>query len=290
MLGRIRMMLAKLYGHGCAKCSGAFDEVLPLDSEVRGLLEELRPSPTDLFELLRSRVDDSMLQEIAEADYGEDAEEHFRALKRVQTSGELPPNEWIPMEVIELIRFSQPDDPTWKPGSTGTRGHVMRAYCCVILLRIAADPKNYVYFEGENQTIIQLIDSALALGGDAQLAALRLLCWRTLSLPRADDEYPFFALAILLLAVRLGALKEDGIIRLADWVVAEEERIRNAPTMFKSLRSDIWLFGLTNYNSYCELWQKRSREVLLGASGDLSPAAIQPIKRILYHLSGELSE
>jgi hypothetical protein len=281
-------MMAKLCRHGRATTFSHLDEELPLDCEVRRLLEELRPSPTDLFDLLRSRVDDSMLQEIAEADYGDDSDEHFRALKRVQASGELPPNEWVPMEVIELIRFSQPDDPTWKPGSTGTRGHVMRAYCCVVLLRIAADPKNYEYIDGENQTIILLVDSAIVLGGDVPLAALRLLCWRILSLPRSDCEYPFFALAILLLALNVRAVNEEGLIQLANWVFTEEERIRNYPTI-RPPHWDNWLFGLTFYNSYCELWQRLARDNMLVASGDLSPAAICPMSRILHYLSGELS-
>src|SRR5262245_2436176 len=106
-----------------------------------------------------------MLREIASADYGMDADAHLDALLRIRDRGEAPaPMNWEPKEVLELIRWSEPEDPNWRPGGTGIRGHVMRAFVCAALLRAAPEPANHGYFDGENQTIAQLLASALVLG------------------------------------------------------------------------------------------------------------------------------
>jgi hypothetical protein len=68
-----------------------------------------------------------MLEEISRADYGMDAQAHLAALlpirDEVRVSAPMP---WEPREVLELVRWSQPGDPAWEPGSLGERGHIMR--------------------------------------------------------------------------------------------------------------------------------------------------------------------
>ncbi len=76
-----------------------------------------------------------MLKEIAEADYAQDVEEHLAALKPVWEGSEFTElHHWFPMVVLDLIRWPEPEDPNWKPGSTGLRGHKMRAFSCAVLL------------------------------------------------------------------------------------------------------------------------------------------------------------
>ena len=164
------------------------------------------PEPSDepLMSLVFQHVDDSMLREIAAADYGMDVHAHLRAL-HVAKTGNLPdPMPWQPMEVLELVRWFEPEDLKWKPRSAGTRGHWMRLFSCAILLRAGSDPKNNGYFTGEDSTIIQLVDSAIKLGKKSSEAALPFLLWCNQHRELHAGDTGYFAEAILCLAVSLG--------------------------------------------------------------------------------------
>lgn len=157
-----------------------------------------------------------MLKEIAEADYAQDVAEHLAALKPIWEGGELAElDHWFPMEVLELIRWSEPEDSEWKPGSTGSRGHKMRAFSCAILL---ATPN----FEPDKETLIQMVDSVSQLGPEAQEVTARFLVWQLDTLGRKEDR-PFFALALAAITQSLedpvSTSKEQD---LTDWVVGEE--------------------------------------------------------------------
>ena len=159
--------------------------------------------------LVFKHVNDSMLREIAQADYGMDADAHLRALNAVKT-GNLPvPMPWEPREVLELVRWSEPDVREWKPGSAGARGHWMRLFSCTVLLRAASEPENEGYFTGEDSTIIQFVDSAIKLGKKSSQAALAFLLWCNQYRERNDGDTGYFAEAILCLAVSLGQCDAD---------------------------------------------------------------------------------
>lgn len=235
----------------------------PITPEVASLLLGFAPDPDALLLWLRPCITDDMLAEIAAADYGMDYDAHLVALQRIRDEGVVfAPMGWEPKEVLELIRWSEPEDPAWRPGSTGERGHLMRAFCCAALIRAAAEPANDGYFSGENQSVIQLIASTLELGRSAQHAALRALTWRQMHAPADLDERPFFALGILLLAVALGLDSEGAMLqRLCAWVVAEEawSRAHTHP----GIASDAWLLGLTWF-SLCEnTWRDVGWRVLV---------------------------
>jgi hypothetical protein len=153
------------------------------------LLLPFKPSESALLDWLRPHIDDSLLPEIAAADYGVQSDEDFAALLPIRDQQIIPfPLRWIPREVLELIRWSEPEDPAWKPGSTGTRGHLMRAFSCAVLLKAADNPETRGYIEGENDTLIQLISSVLYLGREACENALRFLCWRASRLSLIADH------------------------------------------------------------------------------------------------------
>lgn len=78
-----------------------------------------RPDADELLDRLCPLIDDGMLHDIAEADYGTDAAKHLPPLKQFRDNRIIPVLDWHPAEVLELIRWSQPEDPNWKPGSTG---------------------------------------------------------------------------------------------------------------------------------------------------------------------------
>jgi hypothetical protein len=176
----------------------------------------LEPSDELLLCLVFQYVDDSMLREIAAADYGMDFDAHLEALIAIKKGDVLAPMKWEPKEVLELIRWSEPDDPNWKPGSIGTCGHWMRLFSCAVLIRAAAEPENEGYFTGEESTIVQLVDSAMKLGREASLSALRFLCWRTRYRTLDDWNRPYFAVAILLLSVSLDECSQP----MAEFLIA----------------------------------------------------------------------
>ena len=95
------------------------------------------PASADLLlDIVRRQVDDGMLAEIAAADYGMDMNAHLTELRTIRDQGIVPtPLPWHPGEVLELIRWSNPENPAHKPGSTGRRGHQMRAFACAAILR-----------------------------------------------------------------------------------------------------------------------------------------------------------
>lgn len=186
-------------------------------------------------------VTDDMLEEISRADYGMSAEAHLAALLPIRDEVLIPsPMKWEPKEVLSLVRWSQPEDPAWTPGSAGERGHVMRAFCCAALLRAAAEPANVEYFDGENQTLIQLIESTLFLNRGLPGAVGSFLTWRFPRLRADDEERPFFAFGLVALAllVRRDSLAALEIDTLVAFVEQAEAAVRDpmgvcTPDMFE---------------------------------------------------------
>jgi hypothetical protein len=76
-----------------------------------------------------------------------------------------------------------------------------------------------------------LVSSAIALGEPVSWASARMLAWRFLTNPTnpgAEEEPPFLAFAILLLAARHEVQVDRGtwLTQLAGWVKEEESRAR----------------------------------------------------------------
>ena len=71
---------------------------------------------------------DEMLDQIAQADYGQEAEKHRVELERIRAG---VPREhklsWVPNEVIQLH--------AWSEHATTLQKHLTRAFCCAVLLR-----------------------------------------------------------------------------------------------------------------------------------------------------------
>jgi hypothetical protein len=193
---------------------------------------------------LRERVDLGMLREIAAADYGQDIDKHLDALLPVWEGGEFVAlDHWFPMEVLELVRWSAPGGLDANM-TMDTRGHLIRAYSCAVLLTTP----NY---EPEKETLIQMLDSMLLLGGDAPVAMACFLTWRIQSLAY-DVDRPFFALALASITLLDGgdvtACKEYD---LEQWVVEEEAYERD---YLGDYGEDLWLFGLSHNDMLNARW------------------------------------
>lgn len=179
-------------------------------------LQRLEPADHPLLALIFEHLDDSMLVEIAKADYGDDVDIHLAALHQIRANKIPIPMQWHPGEVLCLTRWTEWDSLNTQDRAISTRNHWMRLFACTALIWASLEPENYEYkaedwnhLEGEDSTIIQLFDSALNLGENTSLAALKFLGWRMeCQMERAllDEDFgncPCYAVAMLLLWVSL---------------------------------------------------------------------------------------
>jgi hypothetical protein len=184
------------------------------------LLAIFPPSGQMLLDVTRRQVDDDMLQEIAGADYGIDADLHLAALRAIRDTGAMPASmAWHPMEVLELIRWSEPENPARKPGSTGLRGHQMRAFVCAVLLRADADGRDDIGAEG---TLAHCLSSAKAIGQGTSDAAGSFLTWRIPTMASTDRWLSALGLLIVATRSRNGQITDRILGDVAEWFLAEE--------------------------------------------------------------------
>ena len=209
-------------------------------------------------------MDDAMLRAIASADYGDRSDENYAVLKRICESGELPVEHdpWL-IEVVSLTRWSE-------PSLADIRGHLNRAFSCVILLRSGAEATHLASFDGENNTVAQLLVSAWALGPEFLEPTYRIILWRfEIGFRRECSDRAFFAFALLALAVALreGRFSDEELTRLAIWTCEEESRVRNYfDSEFGPIENDpppgwsrSWLVGLPGFNQKDDAWQSIGR-------------------------------
>lgn len=233
---------------------------------IEQLLAPLHPDESALTALFQANFDDEMLREIAAADYGWMADECYALLQPMLKVGVVAADDFNLHEVLELIRWSEPDDPKWRPGGYGHRGHWMRLFACTALVRFA--PTRPDLFAGECNTLAQLISSAIELGPTVARAAVSVLAWRALAHPEHTEDAAFLAFAILLLATYLEPSKEDRgrwLKELASWVVDQESRARNAVSQWRSSLPhwDKWLLGLTPFNQREAVWRGLAYRILV---------------------------
>jgi hypothetical protein len=185
-------------------------------------LDQFEPSDQPLLDLIFEHVDDSMLFDMAKADYSDDVDLHLAALHQIKAKNIPVPLLWHPAEVLCLTRWTELDNLVTQDGVVRQatrsieRDHWMRLFACTVLIWASLEPENYeddkgywYYIEGESSTIIQLFESALNLGNEATIAALKFLSWRMkCQMQRAaiDEDFsecPCYAIAILLLYISL---------------------------------------------------------------------------------------
>jgi hypothetical protein len=201
-------------------------------------LEHLQPDDIQPLWFVFQNIDDSMLLEIANADRGDDLEAHLAALHAIRAGKVLTPMQWAPSEVLALTRWSElkdifPDNPEF------LRGHWMRLFCCMVLIRAAADqPDDAIDLGGEDSKIVQLIDSAMKLGLETSDATLRFLCWRINYEPDRNYEKSPLAIGILILCVFLKRSDPKIFNFLVDIIRSDDTPIH---CLFKHcLKSQVW--------------------------------------------------
>jgi hypothetical protein len=191
------------------------------------LLNRFDPGADELLGEISKHIDDEMLRCIASADYGKDQQQHLVALRQVRETGTFPREMyWYPAEVLELIRWSSPENPDHKPGATGLLGHWTRAFCCAALLRATREPYNYGDGVSTNQSLINLILSLRILPVNFTPQAVKFLAWLLLQCgPEGQDEQICpYAIGLLWFALQLSTpVADEMLISLAQWIVRKAD-------------------------------------------------------------------
>ncbi|WP_310483616.1 hypothetical protein [Chamaesiphon sp. VAR_48_metabat_403] len=214
-------------------------------------LDLLEPTDRSLLDLIFEHVDDAMLAEIAMCDYGDDVEIHLAALLQIRANKIPVPIQWHPGEVLCLTRWTEWDS-LLQDRAISDRNHWMRLFACAVLIWASLEPENYEgeeywdNIEGEDSTIIQLLDSAVHLGDDVSISTLRFLAWRMqCQIERAliDEDFgncPCYAVAMLLLCVSLNQCKPEIISFLISMAYCNREYIPVSREIDECQRSQKW--------------------------------------------------
>jgi hypothetical protein len=213
----------------------------------------LEPSDRPLLDLIVEHIDDSMLAEIAIKDYGHDVDIHLAALHQIRAKNISIPLKWHPGEVLCLTRWTELDSLKSQDGGISTRNHWMRLFACTVLIWASLEPENHEdqgeywnHIDGEQSTIIQFLDSALYLGNDVAIAALKFLGWRMQgqiqgALTHEDfGNCPCYAVAMILLCVSLNRCDPEIVSFLISMAYCNNEYLPLSKEINECQRSQKW--------------------------------------------------
>ncbi len=158
------------------------------------------------------------------------------------------------------------DKPPWR----GTRGHWTRAFASAVLLRSYADSEVRTYVLGNyNEAMIQLIESFRRLDAGFEAETMAALAWFIVHAETADrwneidhNERAFAGIGILSFAANLGSMvSHDTVMKLSDWLIAEEERACDESGRGGSNFPHHWLFRTNPFEVKREKWMAIGAEL-----------------------------
>ncbi|MBV8113143.1 MAG: hypothetical protein JO300_00250 [Silvibacterium sp.] len=250
---------------------------------LRAFLISLEPDQDLLLSELSRQITDEMLDTIAMTDYGQDKERHLASLRLLRDRGIfVKPMYWYPCEVLELVRYSDPDS---SPGPDRVRDHWIRAFASAALLRALNEPWNYTADAADPSfTLIQMFNSLEALPIAFAPSAVRLLAWMMLhsDMDGSDEQPIYYGVGLLWLILRYGVDSSDqDLIDLAEWVVRREKEIHNIyPWAF-----DRWLLGIAR-DPPPSPWEHLGARMALLDLGDRAEELKNWVKLIGEELAG----
>ncbi len=228
-------------------------------------LQAFDPNFDELLDFLLPQIDDGMLREVAGADNGYDLEENLAALKLFRDARTLPILDWCPREALELIRWSEPDQPDWGPGGQGRYGHLLRAFACSTLLRSYAREENHDsnMWHSFNETAVQLSESLRTLGDEFVPRGVKFLASCVQALTPLDEdgiEGPFLGLALLSFLPQAPEISDKAIVGLCTWI-DERVEILWSKNELRVPRHMHWLLAINYFNQRDEKWIEIGREL-----------------------------
>jgi hypothetical protein len=238
-----------------------------------------------------------MIHEICLHDWGRDIDVHEAAvLRQLAPKPELGLLPWHPREVLELERWEEPDEARNDRPPSGLKGHWRRLFACTILLRNVAfvspddsdgdDETGDFFIEKSAATILQLVRSSVALGGEVTRLAMSFLLWLhgKQSLPMLR---PFISFGVLLLDIYWKDPMDPNLLDTCKWV-EEDEKLARAELGEEDIHSAKWLLGL-NYQEDSrdrfKLWTEILEQAIEARTGQLAFEAEGALRRMRDRLS-----
>jgi hypothetical protein len=169
----------------------------------------------------------------------------------MRDTGLVPrPLDWHPLEVLQLVRWSDGD----------ATDHLARAFACTVL--VIDETGDRPSGEGGESTIAVLIESCRALGGEAPAALAELLAFAIQHLPNEGE--PLFAfLELGLLCVAAARDPDDPRLEpLAARTCATADALAEGGL---AQPEHGFLLGCTFFDQRHTLWQALGRECLPAA-------------------------
>jgi len=230
------------------------------------VLETLHPDESALRHRVAAQLDASMIDDIAAADYGFRADEHREAIADLKAPGQWPAElDWVPGEVLQLTRWSNPEDPSPSSGPFGRRGHLMRLFACMVLIRVRTLNSR------PSDSLAPFVMSALELGSPIVDDALRYVAWCRQHEPGdwAGDaeERPFLTLGLLLLAAATEAGRDTRTV-LADVLLGDVETAVAEDGREWQILVPAKLLGLRARSHQFRMWCDLARRCLIDPATD----------------------
>ncbi len=191
--------------------------------------------PNPLLAYFISNMTPTRLSAIATGDYGQDVEANLAALRQICTQGLVPGYmAWHPVEVLELMRWSEParKDVDW--GHTDVEIHWMRGFACTALL-LQLEPSDY------EVTLANLLVSVAAICPSEIPRIGAILEHLEQTQLSSESELTFVAVARLWVALETSQM--DGIDSVIQAVL---ERDSVARATYQGGRRSIGFAGTTS--------------------------------------------
>lgn len=158
------------------------------------------------------------------------------------------------MEALELIRWSEPEDPEWRPGRTGEFGHWMWAFSCAAILRAEHEPYSYNYNEGcTGATSIQLIWSLRSLPVDFRSMAAQNFSWLILNSEPEGNNHSIcgYTVALLWFALQLQPRVPDkALVTLAEWLIRRAEELDWRKSEYRSSLREVVIDSMSKEKTW----------------------------------------
>jgi len=197
---------------------------------------------------------DADLALIAAGDHPKETERHYKALVRLREAMRVKGRlYWNPKEAVELQRWENPHTQD---------GHRRRLFACAILVDAYFEDDSRPHLHALSDTLAPLVESAICLGDDARIQALRTVSFfLETPFPGRDESQVFAGLATIMPSIAAArADNEVTISLLCDWVVAERSRLEEEEL---SAKEGSGLLGVTEFNHYHFRWQTLARDYFL---------------------------